>query len=78
MELNFLGNKYITSNEPKEKPIVKLKYMGKALLGINERCLRWADGFYIPRCELLQVAVVDGADLMAAPNGVSERGVGRL
>ena len=30
MELNFLGNKYIASNEPQEKPIVKLKYMGKA------------------------------------------------
>ena len=30
MELNFLGNKYITSNEPKVKPVVQLKYMGKA------------------------------------------------
>ena len=30
MELNFLGNKYTTSNEPKEKTVVQLKYMGKA------------------------------------------------
>ena len=30
MELNFLGNKYTTSNEPKEKTAVQLKYMGKA------------------------------------------------
>ena len=30
MELNFLGNKYITSNEPKVKPVVQLKHMGKA------------------------------------------------
>ena len=30
MELNFLGNKYTTCNEPKEKSVVQLKYMGKA------------------------------------------------
>ena len=30
MELNLLGNKYTTSNEPKEKTVVQLKYMGKA------------------------------------------------
>ena len=30
MELNFLGNKYTTRNEPKEKTVVQLKYMGKA------------------------------------------------
>ena len=30
MEPNFLGNKYTTSNEPKEKTVVQLKYMGKA------------------------------------------------
>ena len=30
MELNFLGNKYTTCNEPKEKTVVQLKYMGKA------------------------------------------------
>ena len=30
MELNFLGNKYTVCNEPKEKPVVQLKYMGKA------------------------------------------------
>ena len=30
MELCFLGNKYTKSNEPKEKSVVQLKYMGKA------------------------------------------------
>ena len=30
MELNFLGNKSTTCNEPKEKTVVQLKYMGKA------------------------------------------------
>ena len=30
MQLNFLGNKYTTSNEPKKKTVVQLKYMGKA------------------------------------------------
>ncbi len=30
MELTFLGNKYMASNEPVSKPLVKLKYMGKA------------------------------------------------
>ena len=29
MELNFLGNKYTTSNEPKKKAVLQLKYMGK-------------------------------------------------
>ena len=30
VELTFLGNKYKASNEPVSKPLVKLKYMGKA------------------------------------------------
>ena len=30
MELNFLGIKYTTSNELKEKSVVQIKYMGKA------------------------------------------------
>ena len=30
VELTFLGNKYKASNEPVHKPLVKLKYMGKA------------------------------------------------
>ena len=30
MELNFLGNKHTTNNEPKEKTVVQLKYMDKA------------------------------------------------
>ena len=30
MELCFRGNKYTTSDEPRKKPIVQLKYMGKA------------------------------------------------
>jgi hypothetical protein len=30
MELSFLDNKYTKSNEPKEKSIVQLKYIGKA------------------------------------------------
>jgi len=30
VELTFLGNKYIASNEPASKPLIKLKYMGKA------------------------------------------------
>ena len=30
MELCFLGNKYTKNNEPKEKSVVQLKYMGKA------------------------------------------------
>ena len=30
VELTFLGNKYKASNEPASKPLVKLKYMGKA------------------------------------------------
>ena len=30
MELCFLGNKCTKSNEPKEKSVVQLKYMGKA------------------------------------------------
>ena len=29
MELMFLGNKYISSNEPHQKPLVLLQYMGK-------------------------------------------------
>ena len=29
MELMFLGNKYISSNEPHKKPLVLLQYMGK-------------------------------------------------
>ena len=30
VELTFLGNKYMASNQPASKPLVKLKYMGKA------------------------------------------------
>ena len=29
MERGFLGNNYTKSNEPKEKSVVQLKYMGK-------------------------------------------------
>ena len=35
----------------------------EALPSINERCLPWTDGFYVPRGELLKEAVVDGAPL---------------
>ena len=29
MELKFLGNKYVSNNQPAKKPLVQLKYMGK-------------------------------------------------
>ena len=29
MELKFLGNKYVSNNQPAKNPLVQLKYMGK-------------------------------------------------
>ena len=30
MELTFLGKKYLPNNQPLEKPLVQLRYMGQA------------------------------------------------
>ena len=30
MELTFLGKKYLANNQPLEKPLVQLRYMGQA------------------------------------------------
>lgn len=30
MELTFLGKKYVANNQPLEKPLVQLRYMGQA------------------------------------------------
>ena len=77
MELNFLGNKYTTSNEPKEKPVVQLKHMSKAYRASRSNASRAVTAFtsYVPWGELLQLSRADGADASAL-NGISAQAGG--